>query len=82
MPLCGLFVRSLARHQLTPELAAELTQVDLAIVVDACQSTDKNDVEVHSRKSSNVVEFKSHFSVREALLSLTQALFGKCPQTW
>ena len=75
-------VRSLARHQLTPELAAELTQVDLAIFIDACQSADKNAVEVYSLKPSNSIKLKSHFSDPEALLSLTKALFGKCPQAW
>ena len=75
-------VQSLARHQLTPELAAELTQVDLAIFVDACQSADKNAVEIHSLKPLNSIKLKSHFSDPEALLSLTQALFGKCPRAW
>ena len=75
-------VRSLANHQLIPELAAELAQVDLAIFVDACQSADKNAVEVHSLKPSNSIELKSHFSDPEALLSLTLALFGKYPQAW
>lgn len=73
-------VRSLCQHQLTPELAAELAQVDLAIFVDACQSADKSAVEVHSLEPSNSVDFKSHFSNPEAILGLTQALFGKCPQ--
>ena len=75
-------VRSLANHQLTPELAAELAQVDLAIFIDACQSVDKNAVEVHSLEPSDSIEFKSHISDPEALLSLTQALFDKCPQAW
>lgn len=75
-------VRSLARHQLTPELAAELAQVDLAIFVDARQSMDKNAVEVRSLKPSNSIKLKSHFSNPETLLSLTQALFGNCPQAW
>lgn len=75
-------VRSLCLHQLTPELSAELTQVDLAIFVDACQTADKNTVELLSIEPSNAVEFKSHFSDPEALLSLTQALFGNCPRAW
>ncbi len=75
-------VRSLSKHQLTPELAAELAQVDLAIFVDASQSADKNAVEVRSLTPSSSIEFQSHFSDPEALLSLTQALFGTCPQAW
>lgn len=77
-------VRSLSLHQLTPELAAELAQVDLAIFVDAHQGADTDVVKIHPLKpsSSSLIEFKSHFSDPEALLSLTQALFGKCPQAW
>jgi len=75
-------VRSLCEYQLTPELAAELAQVDLAIFVDACQTADKNAVELLPIKPSNAIEFKSHFSNPEALLSLTQALFGNCPRAW
>lgn len=75
-------VRSLPRPQLTPELAAELAQVDLAIFVDANQAADINAVKLYSLKPSNSINFKSHFSDPQALLNLTQALFGKCPQAW
>ncbi|NJK55765.1 MAG: hydrogenase maturation protease [Pleurocapsa sp. SU_5_0] len=75
-------VRSLSLHQLTPELAAELAQVDLAIFVDAYQCADPDVVKIHPLKPSSSIQFKSHFSDPEALLSLTQALFGKCPQAW
>lgn len=75
-------VRSLVRHQLTPELAAELAQVDLVIFVDASQDTNSNDVRLHHLKPSASINFKSHYSDPQALLSLTQALFGSCPQAW
>ncbi|MEN9517539.1 MAG: hypothetical protein RLZZ381_127 [Cyanobacteriota bacterium] len=75
-------VRSLSQHQLTPELAAELAQVDLVIFVDAYQGTETDVVRIHSLKPSNSIQFKSHFSDPGALLGLTQALFGKCPQAW
>ena len=75
-------VRSLARHQLTPELAAELAQVDGAIFVDACQIAEINTVELHPLKPSTTFNFKSHLSDPKVLLSFTQALYGKCPQAW
>lgn len=75
-------VRALVRHQLTPELAAELAQVDLVIFVDACQDTNTNDVKLHPLKPSASINFKSHYSDPRALLGLTQALFGNCPQAW
>ncbi|MEM7761994.1 MAG: hydrogenase maturation protease [Cyanobacteria bacterium P01_A01_bin.40] len=77
-----LEVRSLYQHQLTPELAAELALVDLAIFIDACQSIDKNTVEVHPIKPSSSIEFRSHFGDPRILLSLTKALFNRCPQAW
>jgi hydrogenase maturation protease len=75
-------VRSLSLHQLTPELAAELAQVDLAIFVDAYQGADLDVVKIHPLKPSSSIHLKSHFSDPGASLSLTQALFGKCPQAW
>lgn len=75
-------VRSLFLHQLTPELTAELAQVDLAIFVDACQAFDTNTIKLDRLKPSNAINFNSHFSDPRALLSLTQALFGECPQAW
>lgn len=73
-------VRSLALPQLTPELAAQLAEVNLAIFVDVCQTIE--DVKLLSLKPSESIAFKSHFSEPRALLSLTQALFKKCPQAW
>ena len=75
-------VRSLYQHQLTPELAAQLALVDLAIFIDACQSIDNNTVGVHPLKPSSSIELGSHFSDPRVLLSLTKALFNRCPQAW
>ena len=75
-------VRSLALPQLTPELAVDLAEVDLAIFVDACLSTETSMVELRSLKPTDSTNFKSHFSDPQGLLSLTQALFGNCPQAW
>ncbi len=75
-------VRSLSLHQLTPELAADLAQVDLAIFVDACQTFGADTVKLDSLKPLDTIEIRSHFSVPTAILSLTQAIYGKCPQAW
>ncbi|HHP7231542.1 MAG TPA: hydrogenase maturation protease [Xenococcaceae cyanobacterium] len=75
-------VRSLSRPQLTPELAADLAQVDLVIFVDACQILDLDTVKLHSLKPLDSNELRSHFSNPRAILSLTQAVYGKCPQAW
>lgn len=75
-------VRSLANHQLTPELAAELAQVDLAIFIDACQTNETDTIKLFPLKPSESMVFRSHLSEPQALLSLTKALFSRCPQAW
>lgn len=76
--LPALQTRSL--HQLTPELAADLAEVDLAIFVDAAQEVDG--VKLYEIKPADYSEFRSHFADPRALLGLTQAIYGKCPQAW
>lgn len=75
-------VRSLALHQLTPELAAELALVDLAIFVDAYAAELGNETKILQIKPSSSIDFRSHFSDPRALLSLTQALYSRCPKAW
>ncbi len=75
-------VRSLAVTQLTPELARDLAGVDLVIFVDACQAVDTDTLEVCALKPLAITQLRSNFSDPRALLSLTLAIYGKCPQAW
>ncbi|WP_052055299.1 hydrogenase maturation protease [Myxosarcina sp. GI1] len=75
-------VRSLAVTQLTPELAQDLAGVDSIIFVDACQAVDTDTVEVCALKPLATTQLHSHFGDPRALLSLTLAIYGKCPQAW
>ena len=75
-------VRSLNVPQLTPELSMELALVDLAIFVDAYAARVGDQVKMLQIESSSFIGFRSHFGDPRALLSLTQALFGRCPQAW
>ena len=75
-------VQSLSRFQLTPELAADLAEVDLVIFVDACSTTETRIIQLQALKPLNSIEIRSHFSDPRAILSLTQTLYGKCPQAW
>lgn len=77
-----LQVRSLACHQLTPEIAADLAQVDLVIFVDACQVVGINTVKLYSLQPLVLNQIRSHLSDPRAILSLTQAIYQKCPQAW
>ncbi|MDJ0745694.1 MAG: hydrogenase maturation protease [Xenococcaceae cyanobacterium MO_167.B27] len=75
-------VRSLSLTQLTPELAVDLAQIDLVIFVDACQTLDADVVRINSLKPLDSTKIRSHFGDPRAILSLTQAVYGKCPQAW
>lgn len=74
-------VRSLAVHQLTPELAAELAEVDCAIFVDACITGDAIQVISLEPMSSEGCQL-GHYLDPRSLLYLAQWLYGHSPQAW
>lgn len=75
-------VLSLDVPQLAPELTVELAKVDLVIFVDAYAANVGDEIKVLQIEPSFSTTFRSHFGDPGALLSLTQALFGRCPQAW
>ncbi|MEA5618646.1 hydrogenase maturation protease [Cronbergia sp. UHCC 0137] len=75
-------VESLAVHQLTPELAANLATVNLVIFVDACINSPSEDVQVKSILPSFDNAINGHITNSRSLLALTQTLYGCCPQAW
>ncbi len=75
-------VRSLYLHQLTPELAADLAEVELVIFVDATLAAIAPDVRVTLLKPLSSVEIRSHTSDPRVLLNLAQILYNHCPKAW
>jgi hydrogenase maturation protease len=75
-------VRSLSRFQLTPELAADLAEVEMVIFVDACQVAKTDTVKLYDLQPLADIQIRSHFSSPQTILNLTQTLYGKCPQAW
>ncbi|MDZ7991369.1 MAG: hydrogenase maturation protease [Nostoc sp. EfeVER01] len=75
-------VKSIAVHQLTPELAQALANSDLAVFIDACLASENSQVQVQSLlpNSSNVIA--GHTADPRSLLALTQAIYGYCPPAW
>ena len=70
-------------HQLTPELAECLAEVELAVFVDAAVNTKPGIVVVHelqgaSARSSALV----HSTDPKALLDLTMKLYGRSPRAF
>jgi hydrogenase maturation protease len=84
-------VRSLYLHQLTPELAVDIAEVELVIFVDAtlaaiaqrlAGSEIAPDVRVSRLQPLSSIEIRSHTSDPRMLLNLAQTLYNHCPQAW
>ena len=76
-------VRSIAVHQLTPELAENIAQADTVIFVDAIATKD-NSVSVKLQKLEAEAENTSlgHSCNPRSLLSLTKILYGKVTKAY
>jgi hydrogenase maturation protease len=72
-------VRTLAVHQLLPELAEELTECGLAVFVDARKGGDGNGVTVTALAPIGTAATSAHHCDPASLLALTQALYGQIP---
>jgi len=75
-------VQSLAVHQLTPELAANLANVNLAIFVDASINSESADVQIESILPMEYSIILGHSVDPKHLLALTKSLYGYCPLAW
>ncbi|MBD2300977.1 hydrogenase maturation protease [Nostoc sp. FACHB-87] len=72
-------VKSLAVHQLTPELADALANAELAIFVDAYVPSESFDVQVQSLSPAVDHPIAGHTADPQSLLALTRTLYGHCP---
>ena len=77
-------VRSLAVHQLTPELAENIAQADAVIFVDAVATNSENPVSVKIQQLEAEDENTSlgHICNPRSLLYFTQILYGKVTQAY
>jgi hydrogenase maturation protease len=74
-------VRILARQQLTLELAADLSQVDRAIFIDAAVIGAPGEVRTERIDPAALpAETYSHQLAPAALLECARTLYGKCPE--
>jgi hydrogenase maturation protease len=79
--LAGVTARALP--QLTPELAEAIAQTQHVIFVDAsAASNDASQVEVTKISPTESGDWEAHAGTPQALLTLTQALYGHCPSAW
>ncbi|EAZ88831.1 hydrogenase maturation protease [Crocosphaera chwakensis] len=77
-------IKSLAIHQLTPDLAEKISQVDTVIFIDAVAITDINTAKIEiktisiNQKSNNLL----HHNTPKQLLSLTKVIYKKVPKAY
>lgn len=74
-------VRSIAVHQLLPELAADIADVDIVIFVDAIVTHDpaKPHINITPLVSGGDDYFSTHIITPQLLLGMTQRLYGATP---
>ena len=73
--------RSLRLHQLTPELAATLAEVDRAIFIDAAVNRETVQIDVLKPEEAQGRQV-GHFCDARSLLAMSQLLYDYAPQAW
>jgi hydrogenase maturation protease len=74
-------VRSIAVHQLLPELAADIAEIDLVIFVDAIVTQDcaQTNITITPIFVGGDENFSTHIITPQLLLGITQKLYGAIP---
>jgi hydrogenase maturation protease len=77
-------VRSIAVHQLLPELAADIAEVEIVIFVDAVVTVDRarSDITITSLVAGGDENFSTHVITPQLLLGLTQKLYAATPDAY
>ncbi|MGC9502179.1 hydrogenase maturation protease [Baaleninema sp.] len=73
-------VRSLSLHQLTPELAEELSRVDRAVFIDAC--IDSHSIRIEPVEADAETQVLGHSLTPRSLLGMAQWLYDRTPEAW
>jgi hydrogenase maturation protease len=73
----------IARHQLTPDLAVDLSVADLVVLVDASHDLSPGCFDTLAlQPTAGPSSSDSHRLVPEDLLGLSRALYGTSPDVW
>lgn len=72
-------VRSIAVHQLIPELAEAISHTDTVIFVDAA-ADERSQVVLEAIAPTFTDSFSAHYSTPQSLLNLSHCLYGATPQ--
>ncbi len=68
-------------HQLAPELADPISQVDTVVFVDACRDSE-NDYDLREVTPSPDLGIMRHVVRPETILALARDLFNHAPKAW
>jgi hydrogenase maturation protease len=74
-------VRSIAIHQLLPELAADIAEVEIVVFVDAVVAIDSlaPNITIVPLVAGEDATFSTHIITPQLLLGITQKLYGATP---
>lgn len=75
-------VKSLAVHQLTPEIADTIKDMYGVIFVDACKLPDVQEVQVLTIEAEETGKSMTHNVDPRSLLALSQTLYNSHPHAW
>jgi hydrogenase maturation protease len=77
-------VRSIAVHQLLPELAADIAEVEMVIFVDAVVTVNpaQPDITITPLVAGGDENFSTHIITPQLLLGLTQKLYAATPDAY
>lgn len=75
-------VEAIAIHQLTPELAEPLARADTVMFIDAYPAAADLKIQVRPLELAESGMTSGHWCEPQALLAMTQALYGYHPQAW
>jgi hydrogenase maturation protease len=78
--LAGL--RTLACHQLTPELADPIAAAERVIFVDAVGADSKEVTMCEIEAAGPAPDIMTHVVDPKTLLRLAKQVFGRCPRAW
>jgi hydrogenase maturation protease len=77
-------VRSIAVHQLLPELAADIAEVEIVMFVDAVVTVDRATpkIDITPLIPGGDENFNTHIITPQLLLGITQRLYGATPDAY
>jgi len=74
-------VVALVRHQLTPELAEQISEARTVVFVDAAVDAS-TEVQVRQLEPTEGAQLMAHAADPRSLLAFARQLFGRCPPAW